>query len=158
MAGQPESQAAGPECTARGVRVRVGPSLGPPGHRTECPPARRAGSGQNVRGDEVGLPGAGAVSGSGDRMSLAEWHVHLPGSAYPAAACVVGFAAVGCLKPHFANLFLLLGLWGSGARSESKACSWALGRSSGGCESLSNSNQVQASRRLPAFRPEQRNP
>lgn len=83
--------------------------------------ARRAGSGQNVRGGEVGLPGAGAVSGSGDRMSLAEWHVHLPGSAYPAAACAVGFAVVGRLKPHFANLFLLGGAVGSGAGSESNA-------------------------------------
>lgn len=84
VAGQPGSQAAGLERPAWGVRVREGPSPKPPRSRTECPPAaRRAGSGQNVRGGEVGLPGAGAVSGSGDRMSLAQWPVHLPGSASP---------------------------------------------------------------------------
>lgn len=72
--------------------------------------AHEAGSGQNVQTERwVSLEQA-LCQAAVDRMSLAEWHVHLRVSACPAAACTVGFAVVGCLKSHFANLFLLLGI------------------------------------------------
>lgn len=101
---------------ARGVRVCMGPGLGPPPKRTECP--QRAGlRADRMSGAErwVSLEQALCLAAV-DRMSLAEWHVHLPGSACPAAACAVGFAVVGRLKPLFANLFLLLGAVGLRSR------------------------------------------
>lgn len=99
-----------------GVRARVGPGLGPPRNRTECP--QHAG----LRADRmsgvarwVSLEQA-LCQAVVDRMSLAEWRVHLPGSACPATACAVGFAVVDRLESHFENLFLLL--WAVGPRSE----------------------------------------
>lgn len=115
MAGQPEGPAAVLVCPTWGVRDRMGTGLGSPLNRTECP--HRAG----LRADRmsgvarwVSLEQA-LCQALVDRMSLAEWHVHLPGSACPATACAVGFAVVGRLKSHVANLFLLL--WAMGPRS-----------------------------------------
>lgn len=47
-------------------------------------------SGQNVWGGKVGLSRRDDVSKVVDRMSLAGWHVHLSGSACPAAVCAMG--------------------------------------------------------------------
>lgn len=113
--GSPRKQAAVLVCPTWGVRDRMGPGLGPPRNRTECP--QRTG----LRADRmsgvarwVSLEQA-LCQAVVNRMSLAEWHVHLPGSACPATAYAMGFAVVGRLESHFANLFLLL--WAVGPRS-----------------------------------------
>lgn len=121
----------------------MGPGMGPPRNQTECPQCA------GLRADRmsgvarwVSLEQALCQAGV-DRMSLAEWHVHLPGSACLTAACTVGFAVVGSLESHFANLFLCFSrLWGSGAGNESKGCSLAVGWSGAGRVSLSNPNQM----------------
>lgn len=80
------------------VRALMGPDLGQPRNRTECPQRAGLGADRMSGAERLVSPEQALCWAAVDRMSLAEWHVHLPGSAYPAAACTVGFAVVGCLK------------------------------------------------------------
>lgn len=100
----------------------MGADLGKPGNRTECPP-RAVLKADTMSGEArlVSLEQA-LCRAAVDRMSLAEWHVHLPRSACPAAAYTVGFAVVGCLEFQFTlcKLVSLLGATGQGAGTESE--------------------------------------
>lgn len=93
--------------SAWGVRAPKGPDLGQPRNWTECP--RRAGLRAYRMSGAARLvsPEQALCRAVVDRMSLAEWHVHLPRSACPAAACTVVFAVVGCLESQL-TLFKLV--------------------------------------------------
>lgn len=117
--GSPSDQTAG----LAGPRALMGSDLGKPGNRTECPP-RAVLKADRMSGEArlVSLEQA-LCRAAVDRMFLAEWHVHLPRSAWPGAACTVGFAVVGCLESQFTlcKLVSLLGAAGQGAGTESES-------------------------------------
>lgn len=100
----------------------MGSDLGKPRNWTECPPravlrADRMSGKARLVSLEQALCRAAVY-----RMSLAEWHIHLPRSACPAAACTLGFAVMGCLESQLTlcKLVSLLGAAGQGSGMESE--------------------------------------
>lgn len=107
------------------------PHVSRPGAATESDgmsAARAAGSGQNVRGGEVGLSGGGAI-----RQRWTECPRLSGMSIYPAVPAQLLRVRRGSLwwvatNPTLQTCFCSWGLWGPGTGSESKkAAAWSLG-------------------------------
>lgn len=159
MAGQPESQAADLECPAWGVRVRAGPSLGPPRSRTECP--QRAGLVADRMSEAARWVSLEQALGQA-AVTECPWPSGM--SIHPAApnqGCVCSGVRCGG-SPQIPLCKLVSAPRGCGARERGVRVKPTAGpwgrRCGGGRDSLSNSDQIQASPGLPESESERRNP